>query len=260
MNEQPLRSRRWTKAESPRYWWHRLPGMDYVPPVYGELTDEEWRVLEEWYGATDGSQMIGECAVPLISLLHGFIMGNRVERIVQLGTCAGYSALLLGWMLRRLAAEHALFSLDIDEQMCAISRRWIGRAGLSDVVEIARGDSTAAESVVVARHYLGVPPDLILIDSSHQYHDTAAELALWYPALASGGLIVLHDVSAFAAGFDVTGAGGVRRAFEEWRRKTPGCESILLNGEASSMEGPRAFYKDACGVALLHKPGLPATG
>lgn len=233
--------------------------MDYVPPVYGELTDEEWSVLEEWYRETDPSQMIGECAVPLISLLHGFIMGNRIERIVQLGTCAGYSALLLGWMLRRLATKHALFSLDIDEQMCAVSRRWVVRAGLSDAVEIARGDSTAAESVMAARNYLGAAPDLILIDSSHEYQGTTAELDLWYPALANGGLIVLHDVSAFAAGFDVTGAGGVRRAFEEWRRRTPGCESILLNGEVSSMEGPRAFYKDACGLALLHKPGLPAT-
>ena len=53
---------------------------------------------------------------------------------------------------------------------------------------------------------------MVFIDSSHEYWNTRAELDAWYPALAPGGLIVLHDSSEFAAGFDVTAKGGVRRA------------------------------------------------
>ena len=248
------RSRAWKQNPHPRYWWHRLPGHDYVPPVYSDLSENEWRVLREWYGETDGNGPIGECAVPLISLLHGLVMGNRVTRIAQLGTCAGYSALLLGWMLRRMDARHNLFSLDLDPAMCELARRWIARAELQDFVEIAEGNSLEAASIEAARQYLGGDPELIVLDSSHEYRSTVSELDLWYSALAPGGLLVLHDVSEFAVSFDVTGDGGVRRAFAEWRKVHPEAETFSLNGGSRSMEEARPLYKDACGVGLIHKP------
>jgi predicted O-methyltransferase YrrM len=248
------RSRAWKENPQPRYWWHRLPGHDYVPPVYSDLSENEWLVLREWYADTDRNGPIGECAVPLVSLLHGIVMGNRVRRIAQLGTCAGYSALLFGWMLRRMDARHGLFSLDLDPVMCELARRWIARADLQEFVEIAEGNSLDAASTEAARKYLGGDPELIVLDSSHEYGSTVAELDLWYSALAPGGLLVLHDVSEFAAGFDVTGDGGVRRAFAEWRKNHPETETFSLNSTSRSMEEARPLYKDACGVGLIHKP------
>src|SRR6476646_6372273 len=199
MSGDSSRSRAWKDNPHPRYWWHRLPGNDYVPPIYSDLSDDEWSVLRDWYAETDRNGPIGECAVPLISFLHGLVMGNRVARIAQLGTCAGYSALLLGWMLRRMNASRGLFSLDLDPAMCDLSRRWIGRAGLNDFVEIAEGSSLDAGSIEAAKEYLGAAPQLIILDSSHEYQSTLAELDLWYPVLTPGGLFVLHDVSEFAA-------------------------------------------------------------
>ncbi|HMJ05624.1 MAG TPA: hypothetical protein VK474_05150, partial [Chthoniobacterales bacterium] len=114
MEKDALRSRRWTGKQGARYWWHDLPGTDYVPPIYSDLTEEEWGVMRAWYAETDASGHIGECAVPLISFLHGLIMGSRADRIVQLGTCSGYSTLLIGFMLRRMNAVHGLFTLDHD--------------------------------------------------------------------------------------------------------------------------------------------------
>ena len=73
-------------------------------------------------------------------------------------------------------------------------------------------------------------------------------------ALAPGGILVLHDVSEFAAGFDVTNKGGVRRAFSEWRKKHPEVETLSLNSNSRSMDETRPLYKDACGVGLIHKP------
>jgi predicted O-methyltransferase YrrM len=247
------RSRAWKENPHPRYWWHRLDGNDYVPPIYAELSEEEWSVLRDWYAETDRNGPIGECAVPLVSLLHGLVTGNRLTRIAQLGTCAGYSALLLGWMLRRMNAPRGLFSLDFDPAMCALSRRWISRAGLDDFVEIAEGSSLEATSIEAAREYLGRAPQLIILDSSHEYRSTLAELDLWYPVLAPGGILVLHDVSEFAAGFDVTSEGGVRRAFAEWRRAHPEVETFSLNGDSRSMDAARPAYRDACGVGLIHK-------
>ena len=248
------RSRGWKENPHPRYWWHRLPGNDYVPPVYSDLSDPEWKVLREWYAETDRSGPIGECAVPLISLLQGLVMGNRIARIAQLGTCAGYSALLLGWMLRRMNAPRGLFALDLDPAMCELSRRWINRGGLENFVEIAEGNSLDARSIAAAREYLQGEPELVILDSSHEYKSTLAELDLWYAALAPGGLLVLHDVSEFATSFDVTGEGGVRRAFAEWRKAHPDVETLSLNSNSRSMEESRPLYKDACGVGLIHKP------
>ena len=253
MSDDSSRSRAWREKPGPRYWWHHLPGTDYVPPIYSELSEAEWSTLREWYEETDRSGPIGECAVPLISILHGLVMGSRASRIVQLGTCAGYSALLLGWMLRRMNVRQGLFSLDLDPASCEMSRRWIARGGLPDFVEIAEGNSLDPKSPVAASEYLGGDPELIILDSSHEYQATLAELDLWYGALAPGGLLVLHDVSHFAADFDVTHQGGVGRAFTEWRKAHPEVETFCLNGDARTMDLPRPFYKDACGLGLIHK-------
>lgn len=256
--DESKRSGHWTQATAPRYWWHRLPGMDFVPSIYSDLTEEEWEVIRQWYQETDRSGQIGECAVPLVSLLQGLILGNRVTRIVQLGTCSGYSALLLGFMLRRMRAERGLFTLDINPELCALTRRWLDQAGLRNYVTVVEGDSLDSQSLAAARAFFPNEPELILLDSSHEYLATLRELDLWYPILQVGGLFLLHDVSRFAADFDVTQQGGVRRAFAEWRRAHPEAEAICLNGESRTMDLPRPLYKDACGLGLIHKPGIPS--
>jgi cephalosporin hydroxylase len=118
-------------------------------------------------------------------------------------------------------------------------------------------DSTRAPAPEAATQYLEGTPHLVIVDSSHEYAATLAELDLWYPVLAPGGVIFLHDTSRFAEDFDVTKAGGVRRAFVEWRTAHPEVEALLLNGESRTMEGTRPLYKDACGVGILHKPAMP---
>src|SRR5204862_7630597 len=150
-------------------------------------------------------------------------------------------------------AERSLFNLDTDPTSCEISRRWIARGGLQDFVEIAEGNSLDRQSPLSARDYLGGDPELIIIDSSHEYQSTLAELNLWYGNLAPGGLLVLHDVSRFAAEFDVTHQGGVGRAFIEWRKQHPDVETFSLNADARTMESPRPLYKDSCGLGLVHK-------
>jgi predicted O-methyltransferase YrrM len=260
MEHDPIRSRRWTTDPRPRYWWHRLPGMDFVPPIYSNLSDEEWGVIREWFEETDQSGQIGECVVPLMSFLHGLIMGNRADRIVQLGTCSGYSTLLIGFMMRRMEARHGLFTLDRDPEMAATSQRWLNRAGLEPFVRIEMMDSMNQAAPAAAAQYLEGAPGLIIVDSSHEYAATLTELDLWYPFLAPGGLICLHDTSRFAEDFDVTHDGGVRRAFTEWRGAHPDVEAILLNGESRTMEGRRPLYKDACGLGILHKPTMPDPG
>jgi len=252
MTQQNARSRSLREKSAPRYWWHRLPGTDYVPPVYSSLSEEEWMLVREWYEETDKGNLIGECCVPLMSLLQGLVAGSAINRIVQLGTCAGYSALLLGFMLRRMGARRALFTIDVDPVACEFSRKWLTRAQLKDYVEVAQLHSLDPAAIMSARKYLEEDPALVIIDSSHEYGATAQELEAWYPALAPSGLIVLHDVSHFGVEFDVTHQGGVRRAFAEWRKLHPNVETISLNGDSRTM-ALDTVYKDACGVGLIYK-------
>ena len=258
MPDDAFRSRCWTTSPLPRYWWHRLPGMDYVPSIYSELTPDEWNLVSAWFEETDRTGQIGECVVPLMSFLHGLIMGNRADRIVQLGTCSGYSMLLIGFMLRRMDARNGLFTIDSDPAMCTTASRWLSRAQLDPYVTLQLLNSTEPTAPDLAARYLQGAPGLLIIDSSHEYAATVTELNLWYPALAAGGIILLHDTSRFAVQFDVTSEGGVRRAFQEWRAAHPQAEAMLLNGESRTMEGERPLYKDACGLGIIHKPEMPA--
>src|SRR6266581_4762847 len=130
------RSIPFSNSTEPRLWWHRLPRSNYVPPIYANLTDQEWQVLQAWFEETTRQNFIGECVVPIMSVLHGLVMGSGIQRIVQLGTHAGYSALLLGFCLRQMHAQKGLFSFEIDGSLCRFAREWLERAGLSSVAQV----------------------------------------------------------------------------------------------------------------------------
>ena len=248
------RSIAFSSSSEPRFWWHRLPGNDYVPPIYASLADAEWQIIEEWYADTSREDLIGECAVPIMSLMQGFVLGSNMRRIVQLGTHSGYSALLLGFYLRCSGATNGLISFEIGEALCNYTRAWLERAGLTDYVRIEHRSSLDPASNAIAREYLSGAAQLIFIDSSHEYGSTLAELEAWYPELAPGGLVVLHDSSEFAASFDVTKQGGVARALRDWRELHPHVETFSLNHDVGAMTSPGMVYQDFCGAALIQKP------
>lgn len=210
--------------------------------------------MQDWFDETTRQNLIGECVVPIMSFLHGMVMGSGIQRIVQLGTHAGYSALLLGFYLRQMQAPHGLFTFEIDEPLCRFARIWLERAGLSATVHVELRSSLDPASPGLARAYLGGAPELVFLDSSHEYQQTLDEINAWYPELSPGGMIVLHDTSEFAASFDVTQQGGVRRALQEWRAAHPEIEVISLNHNVPAMETPGLVYQDFCGVGLIQKP------
>ena len=247
------RSLSFSSSSEPRFWWHRLPRSNYVPPIFANLTDQEWQLMQDWFVETSRQNLIGECVVPVMSFLHGLIMGCGIQRIVQLGTHAGYSALLLGFFLRQMHASRGVFSFEIDESLASFAREWIHRAGLSSIVRVEVRSSLDPGAFELARDYLGGAPELIFIDSSHEYRQTLDELEAWYPELALGGFIVLHDTSEFAASFDVTKQGGAGRALQEWRDSHPGIETISVNRNVPAIETPGMVYQDFCGLGLIQK-------
>jgi predicted O-methyltransferase YrrM len=251
-----LRSLKFRTRAHNRYWWYKLTGTDYVPPVIAELSKSEWALMEDWF--EDSEKLFpnpGEISIPGISLLNALICGNGVGAVVQLGHYVGFSTLMLGFALRRIGRKRALFSVDIDAEVTQYTQSWVKRAKLEDVVSLHVENSSDAIAVELAHQWFGRTPELVFIDSSHQYRHTLEELDLWYKSLAPGGFLAMHDTSVFAQTFDSTGEGGVRRAACEWGA---GRNMILLNsfvGESvTDGDSPSSLiYRDRCGFGLVQK-------
>jgi predicted O-methyltransferase YrrM len=248
------RSRRFADDPHGRFWWHHLPGTDYVPPIYGVLADDEWAVMEDWYEETLRAESIGEINVPAMSMIQGLVMGSAIGRIVQLGHYYGYSALLVGFMLRAMGAGGRLLSIDIDPKATDFTQQWIDRARLREQVELYLGDSAAESSLDAAVRSLGGMPQLILLDSSHQYAHTLRELDLWVPRMEPGSIMLLHDTSVFAQTFDTAAAGGVQRALDEWLPAHPEAAFVSLNRQVAPQDNAADLvYKDGCGLGILQR-------
>ncbi len=238
-------------TEHPRFWWHAHAVRGYEPDIYRVLAPEQREILQAWYADTLERSLVGEMAVAMAAAVLGFVNGSANRRIVQLGHFAGYSCLMLGWALQRMGARRGLFSIDLREQHTAYSQGWLDRAVLGEFVRLHTSDSAEPACVGAAREYLGGEPTCVIVDSSHQYAHTLAELDLWFGALAPGGLMFLHDASPMAARYDRTGAGGVRRALDEWLARPGAPSAITLLGPAEhGGDGP---YADPSGLCLIQK-------
>jgi predicted O-methyltransferase YrrM len=250
-----VRSRRFRTDDHGRFWWHKLHATDYEPPIYATLDDREWQLMADWYAETARISAIGEINVPAMSFAQGVIMGNGLRRIVQAGHFYGYSALLIGFWLRRMGGERKLVSIDIDPEATKFTQKWVDKAGLRDVVRLHVGDSAGDDAYAVAHEaFGGEEPELLLIDSSHAYEHTLRELDLWVPKIPVDGLVLLHDTSIFAQEFDPTGEGGVRRALDEWLPHHPEVRALSLNGhEMRGVDGNDIVYKDGCGLGIMQR-------
>jgi predicted O-methyltransferase YrrM len=247
------RSIDFSKKQHERYWWHRVSYCNYVPLIYSALNDDEWDLLSRWFDDSEHKyQGTGEAGIPAMSLLIGLITGNGIHRIVQCGHYIGYSSLMFGFYLRKMGKKHSLYSIDIDEKVTSYSQKWINEAGLNDYVRLTVNDSASVSEPDLAIAYLGGAPQLVFIDSSHQYKHTLDELDLWYPYVVPGGLIALHDTSVFAKKFDASNCGGVYKAVEEWCVRN-NVQKLNINGFVDGGKPGDYPYLDGCGLTLIQK-------
>jgi len=212
--------------------------------------------MEAWYAATLAADSIGEINVPAMSMLQGFISGGGLQRVTQLGHYYGYSTLLIGFWLRAMGQGGKLVSIDIDPKATAFTQEWVDRAGLSDQVQLILDDSAAPAALEGTKAaFDGQMPQLILLDSSHQYEHTKRELDLWVPAMDAKTLMLLHDTSTYARQFDVNDLGGVQQALADWGKGREAHISVMtINGGIGSPEPHEPLvYRDGCGLGILQK-------
>ncbi len=250
-----MRSLAFKQRSHNRYWWYQLDDAHYVPSIYSALPEAEWLLMSDWFDDTQRKfPSPGELSVPGMSFLQGLISGSGIKSIVQCGHYVGYSTLMIGFLLRGMGCKSALFSIDIDPVVTEYTQSWVDKAKLADQVKLVVDSSCNPNLPLQARSYFGRSPQMIFIDSSHQYSHTLRELDLWYEALAAGGFLIMHDVSRFAQQFDATKEGGVLLAVSEWSTKR-GLTPFLMN---SFVDGSQRLndlvYKDGCGMGVIQKP------
>jgi len=107
------------------------------------------------------------------------------QRILELGTLAGYSTI---WLARALPPDGRLLSLEVNDRHAALARTNLARAGVADRVEVLVGSALDTLARLVERHE---PPfDMVFIDADKPNYPGYLEWAL---RLTRPGSLILAD-------------------------------------------------------------------
>ncbi len=124
---------------------------------------------------------IGPWAAQLVDVL---IFTLRPQRVLEIGTSAGYSAIAMGRALQRVGGT--LTTIEIEPRLAEAARQNIQEAGLGEVIDVVIDDANA-----VVAHLTG-SFGLILQDGDKD--DYLSMLPRLLELLAPHGLLVTDDV------------------------------------------------------------------
>jgi predicted O-methyltransferase YrrM len=140
-------------------------------------------------------------------LLAVLVRISRAERVLEIGTLAGYSAV---WLARALPAHGHLYTLEMSERHASIARRTFERAGLADRVDVVLGP--ALDSLL--RLPTDQPFDMVFIDADKRSYPAYLDQAL--RLTRPGGLIVADNVLRGGAVLEPGPPGSDIRAIQEY--------------------------------------------
>jgi caffeoyl-CoA O-methyltransferase len=155
-------------------------------------------------------------------LLQMLVEISGTRKILEIGTLGGYSAIHFA---RALPEGGTLLSLELDERHAEVARSNVGRAGLSDRVEVRVGDARQSLQKIVES---GEGPfDLIFIDADKEGYP---EYLDWSLRLSRPGTLILGD-NAIREGSVIDpddASSQAMREFNEKLAKDPRLSAIVL--------------------------------
>jgi predicted O-methyltransferase YrrM len=116
-------------------------------------------------------------------LLRSLVLATGARRVLEVGTCIGYSAI---WMAQALPADGMLVTLEADADRAAVARRNIERAGLADRVSVIVGDASRY------LHKIAGPFDLVFQDSDKRRYESMLDRLV--ALLRVGGVLATDNV------------------------------------------------------------------
>ena len=155
-------------------------------------------------------------------LLQMLVEISGTRKILEIGTLGGYSAIHFA---RALPPDGTLLSLELDEHHAEVARRNVGRAGLSEKVEIRVGDARRSLEGLVEDGESSF--DLIFIDADKEGYP---EYLDWSLRLSRPGTLILGD-NAIREGSVMDPDDPMSRAVREFNEKLakdPRLSGILL--------------------------------
>ena len=117
------------------------------------------------------------------ALLHTLARGCGATRILEIGTCIGYSTL---WLATALPATGTVITIEYDAARAARARDHFAAAGCADRVSVIVGDAMRF------LHKVAGPFDLIFQDSDKQLYEPMLDRLL--ELLRPGGLLIADNV------------------------------------------------------------------
>jgi predicted O-methyltransferase YrrM len=117
------------------------------------------------------------------ALLHTLALGCGATRILEIGTCIGYSTL---WLATALPPQGQLISMEYDAARAARAREHFAAAGFADRISVIVGDATRF------LHKVSGPFDLIFQDSDKQLYEPMTDRLV--ELLRPGGLLVADNI------------------------------------------------------------------
>jgi|SRR5687767_6722222 len=117
------------------------------------------------------------------ALLHTLARGCGATRILEIGTCIGYSTL---WMATALPAHGSLITMEYDSTRAARARDHFAAAGYADRISVIVGDAMRF------LHKVAGPFDLIFQDSDKQLYEPMLDRLV--ELLRPGGLLVADNI------------------------------------------------------------------
>ena len=116
--------------------------------------------------------------------LHFLLRCIKAERVIEIGTLAGYSAI---WMARALPPQGHLITLEQNEEHAALARSMVELGGLSDRIEIRTGRALDTLPDLAD----GAPYDAVFIDADKR---AMLDYLAWaVEHVRVGGLILAHN-------------------------------------------------------------------
>jgi caffeoyl-CoA O-methyltransferase len=116
-------------------------------------------------------------------LLQILLCAIRAERVLEVGTLGGYSAI---WMARGLPASARLVTIELDDHHAQFARRYFARAGLDERIDLRVG-----RALDVLPSFDGEQFDAIFLDADKEPLPTYFEWAL--RLLRPGGLLIADN-------------------------------------------------------------------
>lgn len=126
-----------------------------------------------------------DVAPNLGALLALLVQISGAQRILEIGTLAGYSAI---WMAQAAGPEGRVITCELEPANAQVARKNVAAAGVSDQVEIQLGPASDTLDALIDQH--AEPFDLVFIDADKESNPAYLQAAV---TLSRSGTVILID-------------------------------------------------------------------